>query len=65
LLPLFEDGCEMRTVEEPLGYKDVQTTPNCTHLLKRGVRASLDRLWKRVCGETLVIMPTGRCAQNY
>jgi len=28
LLPLLEDGYDMRTVQEPWGHKDVQTTPN-------------------------------------
>ena len=38
LLPLFEDSCDMRTRRKPLGHKDVQTTPNYTHLLNRGDR---------------------------
>ena len=65
MLPLLEDGYDMRTVQEPLGHKDVQTTPNYTHVLNRwelGVHGPLDRLWKRVCGETLGIMPTDRSA---
>jgi hypothetical protein len=38
-MPLFEDGYDMRTVQEPLGHKDVQRTPNYTHVLNRGERA--------------------------
>lgn len=55
----------MRTVQEPLRHKDAQTTPNYTHLLNRGdreVHALLDRIWKRVCGETLGILLTSRLA---
>jgi hypothetical protein len=62
LLPLLENGYDMRAVEEPLGHKAVQTTPDYTHVLnrgERGVHGPLDRLWKRVCGETLGVMSPG------
>lgn len=56
LLPLLEDGYDMRTVQEPLGHKDVQTTPNYTDVLNRGecgFHGPVERLWKRVCVGTL------------
>jgi integrase len=33
---LLEDGYDIRTVQEPLGHKDVQTTMVYTHVLNRG-----------------------------
>jgi site-specific recombinase XerD len=42
---LLEDGYDIRTVQELLGYKDVMTTMLYTHVLQRGgkgVRSPLD-----------------------
>ncbi len=44
---LLEDGYDIRTVQELLGHKDVQTTMVYTHVLNRGgrgVHSPLDRL---------------------
>jgi integrase len=44
---LLGDGYDIRTVQELLGHKDVQTTMVYTHVLNgdsRGVRSSLDGL---------------------
>lgn len=41
-----QDKCDIRTVQEPLGNKDVSTTMICTHVLNRGsrgVRGPLDQ----------------------
>jgi site-specific recombinase XerD len=35
---LLKDGYDMRTVQELLGHKDVQTTMIYTHVLNRGGR---------------------------
>lgn len=46
---LLEDGYDIRTVQELLGHKDVQTTMVYTHVLNRGgrgVRSPLDRFRK-------------------
>ncbi len=62
---MLQDGYDMRTVQEPLGHKDVQTTPNYARVLnrrERGLHGPFDRLWEHVCGETLGIMPTGQSA---
>jgi site-specific recombinase XerD len=44
---LLEDGYDIRTVQELLGYKEVSTTMIYTHVLNRGpaaVRSPADRL---------------------
>lgn len=42
---LLEDGSYIRTVQEPLGHRDLTTTMISTHVLNRGpaVRAPVDR----------------------
>ena len=42
---LLRDGCDIRTVQELLGHKDIKTTMVYTHVLRRraeGVRSPLD-----------------------
>jgi site-specific recombinase XerD len=44
---LLEDGCDIRTVQELLGHKDVRTTMVYTHVLNRGgrgVKSPIDTL---------------------
>ena len=51
---LLEDGCDIRTLQELLGHKDVQTTMDYTHVLNRGgreVRSPLDGLQKAVSSD--------------
>jgi site-specific recombinase XerD len=45
----LEDGYDIRTVQELLGHKEVETTMICTHVVNRGgwrVDSPLDRLRK-------------------
>ncbi len=42
---LLEDGCDIRTVQELLGHKDVRTTMAYTHVLNqggKGMRSPMD-----------------------
>ena len=58
---LLEDGYDIRTVQELLGHKDVQTTMVYTHVLNRGGRgvdSPLARLRKGVSVESRGIMRT-------
>ena len=62
---LLEDGYDIRTVQELLRHKDVETTMVYTHVLNRGgrgVHSPLDRLRKGIAGERPGIMPTERSA---
>jgi integrase len=62
---LLEDGYDIRTVEELLGHKDVETTMIYTHVLNRGgrvVHSPLDRLRKPMSTEGGGIMRTDRSA---
>jgi site-specific recombinase XerD len=62
---LLEDGYDIRTVQELLGHKDVQTTMVYTHVLNRGgrgVSSPLDRLRKPVASASGGIRPTDRSA---
>jgi site-specific recombinase XerD len=43
---VWEKGCDIRTVREFMGHKDMSTTMIYTHVLKRprwGVKSPLDR----------------------
>ncbi len=59
---LLEDGYDIRTVQELLGHKDVQTTMVYMHVLNRAGRGvhspPLDRLRKEVSVESRGIMRT-------
>jgi site-specific recombinase XerD len=41
---LLENGYDIRTVQELLGHKDVQTTMIYTHVLNRGPKDVISRL---------------------
>jgi hypothetical protein len=58
----LEDGYDIRTVQEPLGHKDVRTTMVSTNVSNRGgrgVRNPLDVLQKAVSNDGR-FRPTGR-----
>ena len=62
---LLEDGYDIRTVQELLGHKDVQTTMVYTHVLNRGgrgVRSPFDSLRKAASSESGGIIRTSRSA---
>ena len=62
---LLEDGYDIRTEQELLGHKDIQTTMVYTRVLNRGgrgVHSPLDRLRKAVSSESSGIIRTGRSA---
>jgi hypothetical protein len=63
----LQDGCDIRTVQEPLGHKDIKTTMVYTHVMNRGgqgVHSSLDRLRKGLSVENRGIMRTEASAQH-
>ena len=54
---LLEDGYDIRTVQELLGHKNVNTTMIYTHVLNRNknnVRSPLDHIWSRINSVTRV-----------
>jgi site-specific recombinase XerD len=44
VLPVLEDGYDIRTIQELLGHRNVKTTMIRTHALNRGAGADLEIL---------------------
>ena len=41
---MLERGCDIRTLQEFLGHKDVRTTQIYTHVMRKGAGAALSPL---------------------
>jgi hypothetical protein len=64
---LVEDGCDIRTVQEILGHRDVLTSMVHTHVQNRGgrgVHSLLDVLRKAVSSQRDRSIRANRSAQN-